>query len=85
MTRDKPYNLTSNSPKTKVLYFSSNPNGEAEVVTIQLRQSGSIKKLKWDHFDFGDLTIKGRSVKGNIVTKHSLNKVIFKEKRISQP
>ena len=82
VTRDKTYNLTSSSPKTKVLYFSSNPNGEAEVVTIQLRQSGSIKKLKWD-LDFGDLTIKGRSVKGNIVTKHSLNKVIFKEKGLS--
>ena len=82
VTRDKTYNLTSNSPKTKVLYFSSNPNGEAEVVTIQLRQSGSIKKLKWD-LDFGDLTIKGRSVKGNIVTKHSVNKVLFKEKGLS--
>ena len=82
VTRDKPYNLTSNSPKTKILYFSSNPNGEAEVVTIQLRQSGSIKKLKWD-LDFGDLAIKGRSVKGNIVTKHSLNKVVFKEKGLS--
>ena len=82
VTRDKTYNLTSSSPKTKVLYFSSNPNGEAEVVTIQLRQSGSIKKLKWD-LDFGDLTIKGRSVKGNIVTKHSVNKVLFKEKGLS--
>ena len=82
VTRDKTYNLTSTSPKTKVLYFSSNPNGEAEVVTIQLRQSGSIKKLKWD-LDFGDLTIKGRSVKGNIVTKHSVNKVLFKEKGLS--
>ena len=82
VTRDKIYNLTSSSPKTKVLYFSSNPNGEAEVVTIQLRQSGSIKKLKWD-LDFGDLTIKGRSVKGNIVTKHSVNKVLFKEKGLS--
>ena len=82
VTRDKTYNLTSSSPKTKVLYFSSNPNGEAEVVTIQLRQSGSIKKLKWD-LDFGDLTIKGRSVKGNIVAKHSVNKVLFKEKGLS--
>ena len=82
VTRDKTYNLTSSSPKTKVLYFSSNPNGEAEVVTIQLRQSGSIKKLKWD-LDFGELTIKGRSVKGNIVTKHSVNKVLFKEKGLS--
>ena len=82
VTRDKPYNLTSNSPKTKVLYFSSNSNGEAEVVTIQLRQSGSVKKLKWD-LDFGDLSIKGRSVKGNIVTKYSINKVLFKEKGLS--
>ena len=82
VTRDKPYNLTSSSPKTKVLYFSSNPNGEGEVVSVQLRQSGSVKKLKWD-LDFGDLTIKGRSVKGNIVTKYSINKVLFKEKGLS--
>ena len=82
VTRAKPYNLTSSSPKTKVLYFSSNSNGEGEVVSVQLRQSGSVKKLKWD-LDFGDLTIKGRSVKGNIVTKYSINKVLFKEKGLS--
>ena len=82
VTRDKLYNLTSQHPKSKVLHFSANPNGEGEVVTIQLRQKGSIKKLKWD-LDFADLTIKGRSVKGNIVTKHPVNKVIFKEKGLS--
>ena len=82
VTRDKLYNLTSNHPKSKVLHFSANPNGEGEVVTIQLRQNGSIKKLKWD-LDFADLTIKGRSVKGNIVSKHAVNKVIFKEKGLS--
>ena len=82
VTRDKTYNLTSQNPKTKILHFSANPNGEAEVVTIQLRQSGSIKKLKWD-LDFADLAIKGRSVKGNIVSKYSVNKVIFKEKGLS--
>ena len=81
-TRDKTYNLTSQNPKTKILHFSANPNGEAEIVTIQLRQSGSIKKLKWD-LDFADLAIKGRSVKGNIVSKYSVNKVIFKEKGLS--
>ena len=74
VTRDKVYNLASEHNKTKVLYFSSNPNGEAEVVTIILRQSGLIKKLKWD-LDFGDLAIKGRSVKGNIVTKYPVNKI----------
>ena len=82
VTRDKLYNLTSNHPKSKVLHFSANPNGEGEVVTIQLRQNGSIKKLKWD-LDFADLTIKGRSVKGNIVSKHAVNKVVFKEKGLS--
>ena len=82
VTRDKLYNLTSNHPKSKVLHFSANPNGEGEVVTIQLRQNGSIKKLKWD-LDFADLTIKGRSVKGNIVSKHAINKVVFKEKGLS--
>ena len=82
VTRDKVYNLASEHNKTKVLYFSSNPNGEAEVVTIILRQSGLIKKLKWD-LDFGDLAIKGRSVKGNIVTKYPVNKILFKEKGLS--
>ena len=82
VTRDKLYNLTSDHPKSKVLHFSANPNGEGEVVTIQLRQNGSIKKLKWD-LDFADLTIKGRSVKGNIVSKHAVNKVVFKEKGLS--
>jgi topoisomerase-4 subunit A len=82
VTRDKVYNLSSQHVKTKVLHFSSNPNGESEIVTIQLRQSSSIKKLKWD-LDFADLAIKGRSVKGNIVTKYPINKVIFKEKGLS--
>jgi len=82
VTLDKLYNLTSDHPKSKVLHFSANPNGEGEVVTIQLRQNGSIKKLKWD-LDFADLTIKGRSVKGNIVSKHAVNKVLFKEKGLS--
>ena len=81
-TRDKVYNLTSEHPKTNVLHFTSNPNGEAETVTIVLRQSGSIKKLKWD-LDFADLSIKGRSVKGNIVSKYTVKKVLFKEQGLS--
>ena len=82
VTRDKVYNLTSEHPKTSILHFSSNPNGEAEIVTIVLRQSGSIKKLKWD-LDFADLSITGRSVKGNIVSKHTVQKVLFKEQGLS--
>ena len=82
VTRDKMYDLTRGTDGSKVLYFSANPNGEAETVHIILRQSGSIKKLKWE-LDFADLEIKGRGSKGNIVTKYSVNKIEFKEKGLS--
>ncbi|CAM1341098.1 DNA gyrase/topoisomerase IV subunit A [Tenacibaculum aestuarii] len=82
VTRDKEYNLANDNSKSKVLYFSANPNGEAEVVTILLRAVGSIKKLKWD-IDFADLAIKGRSVRGNQVTKYAIKKVEFKEAGVS--
>jgi topoisomerase-4 subunit A len=82
VTRDKEYGLTQGNPGSKVLYFSANPNGEAEIVSIILRQSGSIKKLKWD-LDFADLDIKGRGVKGNIVTKYRVNRIELKEAGVS--
>ncbi|SNR15978.1 DNA gyrase/topoisomerase IV subunit A [Tenacibaculum jejuense] len=82
ITRDREYDLTNGNKGSKVLYFSANPNGEAEVVTVLLRAVGSIKKLKWD-LDFADLAIKGRSVRGNLVTKHSVKKVEFKEAGVS--
>lgn len=82
ITRDKPYDLTAKNPNSKVLYFSANPNGEAEVVTVNLRQAGSIKKLKWD-IDFADVLIKGRVSKGNIVTKYTVKRIELKEKGVS--
>ena len=82
VTRDKEYDLTAGNKGSNVLYFSANPNGEAEVVTVHLRAVGSIKKLKWD-IDFADLAIKGRGSKGNTVTKHPVKKVELKEKGIS--
>ena len=82
ITRDKIYNMTQGTDGSVVLYFSANSNGEAEVVTIILRNSGSIKKLKWD-LDFADLQIKGRGVRGNTVTKYSILRVDFKEKGVS--
>jgi topoisomerase IV subunit A len=81
-TRDREYDLTNGNKQSTVLYFSANPNGEAEVITILLRQAGSIKKLKWD-IDFADILIKGRVSKGNVVTKYSVKKVELKEKGIS--
>jgi len=82
VTRDKMYDLTNGTEDSKTLYFSANPNGEAEVVLVVLRQTGSIKKLKWE-LDFADLEVKGRGVKGNIVTKYNVNKIEFKEKGLS--
>ena len=82
ITRDKLYPLTTGKASSDVLYFSANPNGEAEVVTIHLRQSGSIKKLKWD-LDFADVLIKGRGSKGNIVTKYPVKRIELKEKGLS--
>jgi len=82
VTRDKEYDLTNGSKGSKVLYFSANPNGEAEVVTINLRNVGSVKKLKWD-IDFADLTIKGRGVRGNTITKLPIRKVEFKQAGVS--
>jgi topoisomerase-4 subunit A len=82
ITREKIYDLTQGKPQSEMLYFSANPNGEAEIVTILLRNSGSIKKIKWD-LDFADLQIKGRSVRGNTVTKYNVRKVELKEKGVS--
>lgn len=82
ITRDKDYDLTNESANSDVHYFSANPNGEAETITILLRQSGSIKKLKWD-LDFADIIIKGRASKGNLVTKNSVKRVELKEKGVS--
>lgn len=82
VTRDKEYDLTQGKPGSQVLYFSHNPNGEAEVVAVFLRQVGNIKKLKLD-LDFAQINIKGRASKGNTVTKHPIKKIELKEKGIS--
>jgi topoisomerase-4 subunit A len=82
ITRDKAYDLTKGKPQTNVLYFSANPNGEAEIVSVLLRQVGSIKKLKWD-IDFAEIMIKGRASKGNLVTKHAVKRIELKEKGVS--
>lgn len=82
ITRDRIYDLTTGKAGSQVLYFSANPNGEAEVITILLRQVGSVKKLKWD-IDFSDVIIKGRASKGNIVTKYSVKRIELKEKGVS--
>jgi topoisomerase-4 subunit A len=82
VTRDKIYPLSQDKAGSQVLYFSHNPNGEAEVISVLLRQMGTVKKLKFD-IDFAEMTIKGRSSKGNLVTKYPIKKIELKEKGIS--
>ena len=82
ITRDKEYDLTKGTKTSKSLYFSANPNGEAELVIVLLRQSGNIKKLKFD-VDFSDMIVKGRTSRGNIVTKYSVKRIELKEKGLS--
>jgi topoisomerase-4 subunit A len=82
ITRDKEYDLTRGIPKTKVLYLTVNPNGEAEIVNVTLRNTGKVKRLRFE-FNFADIGIKGRGAGGNILSKHIVSKIELKEKGIS--
>jgi len=82
VTRDKEYDLTKGSKASKVLYFSANPNGEAETINIQLKPHSKLKKLQFDE-DFAAIAIKGRASIGNIVTKYPVKKIVLKSKGIS--
>src|ERR1700754_336374 len=82
VTRDKEYDLTKGSKGSRVLYFSANPNGEAEVVTVQLKPHSKLKKLQFDE-DFASIAIKGRGSMGNIITKYPVKKIILKTKGVS--
>ncbi|WP_118950648.1 DNA gyrase/topoisomerase IV subunit A [Taibaiella helva] len=78
ITRDKEYDLTKGNKGSKVMYFSANPNGEAEVVTVTL-SPGSSARVKVFDFYFEELVIKGRSSQGNQVTKYPVRQIKFKE------
>lgn len=79
VTRDKEYDLTKGTKGTRVLYFSANPNGEAEIVNVQLKPHSKLKKLQFDE-DFALLAIKGRASMGNIITKYPVKKILLKSK-----
>ena len=82
VTREKEYDLTKGTKGSKTLYFTPNPNGEAEIVNIQLKPHSKLKKLQFDT-DFAEHAIKGRSSMGNIVTKYPVKKVVLKSKGVS--
>jgi len=82
ITRDKEYFASQGNANSRILYFSANPNGEAEVVKVMLKPRPRLKKLSWE-LDFSELDIKGRGSMGNILTKHMVHKINIKEKGVS--
>jgi topoisomerase-4 subunit A len=82
ITRDKEYNITKGTPKSRVLYMSVNPNGEAEILKIIFRQRAKLKKAIVD-LDFSTLAIKGRASQGNIFSRNPIHKILLKSKGAS--
>ena len=79
VTRDKEYDLTQGKPGSRVVWFTANPNGEAEILKITFKPKPRLKCLFIDK-DFSDIAIKGRQSRGNIVTKNEIHKISLKEK-----
>ena len=77
MTRDKEYDLTQGTPGSKVMYFTANPNGEAEVIKVTLDPNPKLKKIFIDK-DFSEVMIKGRASKGNLLTRNSVHRIGLK-------
>ncbi len=82
VTRNTDYKLASDKKGSEMLYFSANPNGEAETVTVLLKPNSRVRKSKID-IDFSELAIKGRDSRGNLVTKYAVKKVDMKEEGVS--
>ena len=82
VTRDKTYNLTKGTSGSRVLYFSANSNGEAEVVKVCLKPKPNLKKLVFE-YDFASLAIKGRDSQGNILSKNDIHKITVLQKGVS--
>ena len=77
VTRDREYDLTMGTPKSKVTWFSANSNGEAEIIKVTLKPQEKLKKLVFEK-DFSDIDIKGRSARGNQLTKHEIFRIQLK-------
>lgn len=82
ITRDTEYNLTKGSKGSKILYFTANPNGEAEVITVHHATKAKLKKVSFD-FDFAKLAIKGRQAMGNILTRNAVRNITKKGEGVS--
>jgi topoisomerase-4 subunit A len=76
ITREKVYDLTKGSKESKVLYFTANPNGEAEYIRVFLKNKPGLRRLVFD-YDFKDLAVKGRSSMGNILSRNLVKKIVL--------
>lgn len=79
MIRDREYDVTQGNPGSKIVYFSANPNGEAEIIKVTLRPNPRIKKLIFER-DFSEINIKGRQSMGNLLTKFEVHKITLKQR-----
>lgn len=82
VTRDKVYNLTKGTAGSRILHFSANPNGEAEVIKVCLKPKPNLKKLVFE-YGFADLAIKGRDSQGNTLSKNDIHKISVVQKGVS--
>jgi topoisomerase-4 subunit A len=82
ITRDKEYDVTKGAEGSRIMYFSANPNGEAETLKIYLKPKPKLKKLIFE-LDFSQLAIKGRQSQGNILTRHQIHRIVLKETGVS--
>lgn len=82
ITRDKEYNITKGRPGSRIMWFTANSNGEAEIVKVTLKPKPRLKTLQFD-VDFSELAIKGKQSQGNIVTKNEVHRFSLKEKGAS--
>lgn len=82
VTREKVYDLTKGTSGSRVLYFSANPNGEAELIKVCLKPKPNLKKLVFE-YDFADLAIKGRDSQGNTLSKNEVHKISVMQKGVS--
>jgi topoisomerase-4 subunit A len=82
VTRDRDYDVSKGADGSRILYFTANPNGEAETVKVYLKPKKRVRNLKFE-FDFGELAIKGRNSIGNIMSRHAVDRIVLKEKGVS--
>lgn len=82
IARDKDYNLTQEKPGSQILWFSANPNGEAETVKVYLKARPKLRKLIFE-YSFLELAVKGRNSRGNILSRYPVQKIVLKEKGVA--